>query len=166
MYYDIREHPDRVVRGEDGVYRWAYRMNPRRNKHPLSIVGKVFFSMAAISAAGLLVVGSPNPGKMSDWAMPLMVIGLFLGVFLLVTGLLYLQGDDLLPYAMDEESITTFRAKGAGPHSFRRMRRVRLLPRYDAIRLGFGMTIYVPAEDYDMVKDFILEHLPEGADVR
>ena len=166
MFYDVHEFPDRVTQGEDGVYRWKYRMNPRRNKHPLSVVGKVFFSMGCLSAAVLLVIGSPNPGKMSDWAMPLMVLGLFLGVFLLVTGLLYLQGDDVLTYAMDQEGVTTFRAKAAGPHTFRHMRRVRLLPQYDAILLGFGVTLYVPQEDYETVKDYILQRLPEGARVR
>ena len=166
MYCDLSQFSDRVVRGDDGVYRWRYRMNPRRNKHPLSVVGKVFFSMGCLSAAVLLVIGSPNPGKMSDWAMPLMVLGLFLGVFLLTTGLLYLQGDDILTYAMNEEGVTTFRAKAAGPHTFRHMRRVRLLPRYDAILLGFGVTLYVPQEDYEMVKNHILERLPEQARVR
>ena len=166
MYYDSKQFTARVVQGDDGVYRWVYKMNPRRNKHPLSLIGKVFFSMAALSAAILLIVGSPDPLTMSDWAMPLMILGLFLGIFLLVTLILYLQGDDPIPFAMDEKSVTTFRAKGAGPHLFCRMRRVRLLPQYDAIRLGFGTTIYVPQEDYDLVKSFLLEHLPPDADVR
>ncbi len=100
---------------------------------------------------------------MSDWAMPLMVLALFLGLFLLITGLLYLAGDDPLPYAMDEEQVTTFRSKVAGPHFFDRVRRVRFLPQYDAIRLGFGTTLYVPREDYAAVKAFIIEHLPESA---
>ena len=166
MYYDSKQFTARVVQGDDGVYRWVYRMNPRRNKHPLSVVGKVFLAIGIVSAVVLRIVGAPNPLTMSDWDMPLMVLGLFLGIFLLVTVLLYLQGDDPLPFAMDEESITTYRAKVAGPHTFRSMRRVRLMPQYDAIRLGFGLTIYVPPEDYDLVKTFLLEHLPPEADVR
>ena len=166
MYYDIREFSERVTRGEDGVYRWHYPMNPRRNKYPLVIMGKVFFTIAALSAAGLLIVGSPNPGKMSDWAMPLMVIALYLGVFALVAGIMYLAGDDPMPFAMDEEKVTTFRAKTAGPHTFARVRRVRLLPEYDAIRLGLGVVLFIPPEDYDMVKSFILDRLPPTARVR
>ena len=166
MYYDSNLFSTRVVQGDDGVYRWIYRMNPRRNKHPVSVIGKVFLFMSAIIVVGLLIVGSPNPNAMSVWEMPLMVLGVFLGVYLLVTLLLYLQGDDPLPFAMDEESITTYRAKGAGPHTFRHMRRVRFLPQYDAIRMGFGLTIYVPKEDYDMVKAFLLAHLPPHVDVR
>ena len=166
MYYDPKMFPLRVTKGEDGVYRWAYPMNPRTNKHPLSIMGKVFFSLAALSAAGLLIVGSPNPGKMSDWAMPLMVAGLMLGVFLLIAGLMYLGGDDMLPFAMDEEKIITYRSKTAGPHTFAHMRRVRFLPQYDGIRLALGVTLYVPHEDYEAVKTFILDRLPEGAKVR
>ena len=41
MHYDIHEFPDRVTQGEDGVYRWKYRMNPRRNRHALIIMGEV-----------------------------------------------------------------------------------------------------------------------------
>lgn len=163
--YDIHQFPDRVTRGEDGVYRWKYRMNPRRNKHVLRVVATVLSVMAALSVAGLLIVGSPSPATMSDWGMPLMALGLFLGMFLLITGILYLQGDDLLPFAMDEEAVTTFRAKAAGPHLFRWVRRVKLLPQYDAIRLGFALTVYVPAEDYEAVKAFILDRLPPEARV-
>ena len=163
--YTIQEYPPRVTRGEDGVYRWSYPMNPRRNKHPLSVVGRVFFAMGALGAMGMFIAGPPTH-TMSVWDMPLMVLGVFGGVFLLVTLLLYLQGDDRLAYAMDREGITTFRAKVAGPHLFSCVRRVRLMPQHDAIRLGFGVTIYVPSEDYEAVKAFILEHLPPSAHVR
>ena len=166
MYYDIHEFPDRVTRGEDGVYRWKYRMNPRRNKHSLIIMGEVFLIMAVLSTVALLIVGSPNPGKMSDWDMPLMVDALFLGMFLLIAGILFLVGDDPLPFAMDEEKIVTYRSKTAGPHTFARMRKVKLLPQYDAIRLGLGVVLYVPGEDYEAVKAFILDRLPPDADVR
>ena len=162
MYYDLKEFPDRVTRSADGVYRWAYRMNPRRNKHALSIMVKVYGSMGVLAAVGLLIVGSPNPMTMSRWDMPLMVLGLFL----LTAGILYLMGDDPIPFAMDEEKVTTFRGKSAGPHTFSRVRRVRLLPQYDAIRLELGVTLYIPPEDYDMVKAFLLEHLPQNVNIR
>lgn len=118
MQYDIRMFPDRVTRCDDGVYRWTYRMNPRRNKHIPFIMAKVYGSMGFLAAAALLVVGSPNPQTMSDWAMPLMVLGVFLGLFLLTYGILYLMGDDPIPFAMDEKKVTTFRGKGAGPFFF------------------------------------------------
>ncbi len=159
------EFPTRVTQGEDGCYRWQYLMNPRRNKHSLSIIGRVFLAMGVLSAVGLLIVGPPTH-TMSVWAMPLMVLGLFLGLFLLITGGLYLQGDDPLPYAMDEEKVTTFTGKNKGPHFFSRMRRVRFLREHDAIRLGFGLTIYVPSEDYETVEAFLRAHLPKDADVR
>ena len=166
MYYNIHEFPDRVTRGEDGVYRWKYRMNPRRNKHSLIIMGEVFLIMAVLSTVALLIVGSPNPGKMSNWDMPLMVDALFLGMFLLIAGILFLVGDDPLPFSMDEEKIITYRSKTAGPHTFARMRKVKLLPQYDAIRLGLGVVLYIPPEDYEDVKSFLLAHLPPDADVR
>ena len=57
MYYDSKQYTARVVQGDDGVYRWVYRMNPRRNKHPLSVVGKVFLAMGIVSAVVLRIVG-------------------------------------------------------------------------------------------------------------
>lgn len=164
--YDIHQFPDRVTRGEDGVYRWKYRMNPRCNKHVLRVVATVLSVMAALSVAGLLIVGSPSPATMSDWGMPLMALGLFLGMFLLIAGILFLVGDDPLPFSMDEEKIITYRSKTAGPHTFARMRKVKLLPQYDAIRLGLGVVLYIPPEDYEDVKAFLLAHLPPDADVR
>ena len=166
MQYDIRMFPDRVTRCDDGVYRWTYRMNPRRNKHIPFIMAKVYGSMGVLAAVGLLIVGSPNPMTMSRWDMPLMVLGLFLGLFLLTAGILYLMGDDPIPFAMDEEKVTTFQGKYSGPHTFSRVRRVRLLPQYDAIRLTLGVTLYIPPEDYDMVKAFLLEHLPQNVNIR
>lgn len=166
MYYNIKDFSDRFTRGEDGVYRWVYRMNPRRNRHPLVIMAWVFLIMAALSTVVLLIVGSPNPGKMSDWDMPLMVDALFLGTYALIAAILFLVGDDPLPFAMDEEKVITYRSKTAGPHTFAHMRKVRFLPKYDAIRLGLGVILYVPAEDYETVKAFILERLPQTADIR
>lgn len=166
MYYDLKEFPDRVTRSADGIYRWAYRMNPRRNKHALSIMVKVYGSMGVLAAIGLLIVGSPNPLTMSRWDMPLMVLGLFLGLFLLTAGIMYLMGDDPIPFAMDEEKVTTFRGKYSGHHTLSRVRRVRLIPQYDAIRLELGVTLYIPPEDYAMVKAFLLEHLPQNVDIR
>ena len=165
MPYDIRQFPDRVTRGEDGVYRWVYRMNPRRNKHSLIIMGEVFLIMAVLSTIALLIVGPPTR-DLSPWSMPLMVSALLLGMFLLIAGILFLAGDDPLPFSMDEEKIITYRSKTAGPHTFERMRKVKLLPQYDAIRLGLGVVLYVPAEDYEDVKAFILDRLPSDADVR
>lgn len=162
--YDIHQFPDRVTRGEDGVYRWKYLMNPRRNKHALIVMGQAFLMMAALSTVALLIVGPPSH-TMSPWSMPLMVAGMFLGVYMLIVGILFLAGDDPLPFSMDEEKIITFRAKAAGPHLFRWVRRVKLLPQYDAIRLGFALTVYVPAEDYEAVKAFILDRLPPEARV-
>ena len=165
MHYDIHEFPDRVTQGEDGVYRWKYRMNPRRNKHVLRVVATVLSVMAALSTAALLIVGPPSH-TMSPWSMPLMVDALFLGMFLLIAGILFLVGDDPLPFSMDQEKIITYRSKTAGPHTFARMRKVKLLPQYDAIRLGLGVVLYIPPEDYEEVKAFLLAHLPPDADVR
>jgi|GEM_PF-6494304 len=166
MNYDAKLFSDRVTKGEDGVYRWIYRMNPRRNKHPVSVIGKALLAMAIPSALALFIVGSPMPRVMPDWEMPLMAIGLFLGMFLLITGLLYLQGDDPLAFAMDGEKVMTYRAKAAGPHVLGRVRRVRFMPQHDAIRLAFGVTLYVPKEDYGFVRAFLLEHLPRDVQVR
>lgn len=165
LFYDSKQFPDRVTRGEDGVYRWKYRMNPRRNKHALILMGEVFLIMAALSTVGLLIVG-PSRRDMSVWSLPLMVDALFLGMFLLIAGILFLVGDDPLPFSMDEEKIITYRSKTAGPHTFARMRKVKLLPEYDAIRLGLGVVLYIPPEDYEAVKAFLLAHLPPDADVR
>ena len=166
MFFDVKQFPERVTKGEDGVYRWKYNMNPRRNKHALIIMGEVFLIMAVLSTVALLIVGSPSRGRMLDWEFPLMVDVLFLGMFLLIAGILFLVGDDPLPFSMDGEKIITYRSKTAGPHTFARMRKVKLLPQYDAIRLGLGVVLYVPAEDYEDVKAFILDHLPPDAQVR
>ena len=165
MQYDIKQFPDRVTQGVDGVYRWKYLMNPRRNRHALIVMGQAFLMMAALSTAALLIVGPPSH-TMSPWSMPLMVAGMFLGVYMLIVGILFLAGDDPLPFSMDEEKIITYRSKTAGPHTFARMRKVKLLPQYDAIRLGLGVVLYIPPEDYEEVKAFLLAHLPPDADVR
>ncbi len=163
--YDSKDFPPRITRGEDGVYRWMYLMNPRRNKHLLIVIGQTILVMAVISVTGLFIAGAPSLG-MSDWTMPMMILGMFLGMFLLIAAILYLMGDDPIPFAMDEEKVVTFRGKATGPHLFRRMRRVRFMPQHDAIRLAFGVTLYVPREDYGFVQAFILEHLPPDVRVR
>ena len=60
MYYDSKQFTARVVQGDDGVYRWVYRMNPRRNKILQTIDGyilkpKLFGDSLGVSGLWILV---------------------------------------------------------------------------------------------------------------
>ncbi|MBQ8955242.1 MAG: hypothetical protein IJ048_14140 [Clostridia bacterium] len=57
-------------------------------------------------------------------------------------------------------------ANSTGTSRFDSTRRVKILPKYDLLDLRewFGMNqIYVNSEDYEFVKGFILEHIPDKA---
>lgn len=60
-------------------------------------------------------------------------------------------------------------ANNTGTSRFESIRRVKRIRKYDLLDLRewFGMNqVYVPAEDYDYVRDFILARIPEKARMR
>lgn len=216
------DFPARVTLFADGVYRWSYDLDMRRNLEPLRLVLKVIslilgvpalFCAAMTLRTALAHPGAAREGMMfylgDDLLLLAVVGGLWMGCILL-TLVIYaacaalMRGTWRWRYEMDASAVTlvqsaatkarndalaavadaasslsgrsdraaasllaTLRtANGAGTTRFESVRRVRLRPAQDLIDLRAffgGNLIYVSAEDYPFVRDFILSRVKEKA---
>ncbi len=103
---------DRVVRGEDGMYRWYYDMDMRKNHYFRNVLYKVMGTICAVILITLVILFSGS-GSLNGSAFGLM-IGLPVGMFLLTVigyhlaaGLMH--GNYRVFFEMDEESIRLVR---------------------------------------------------------
>ena len=188
-----QDFPPRVTLGEDGVYRWAYDMDMYGNRYLLSVLLKVFAAIGAAGYAFLLFLlgrdGRLNGRTALLALLPFLGFGALLTIGYYLAALI-MHGHYRLQFAMNEESILLVRKEstqrlmdaagalsalaggpGAGVDAsgftqFSRVRGVREHPRYDALNLRCltgANQIWIPPEDYDFVRDYILQRVPDRA---
>ena len=158
------DFPDRVARDGDGAYCWTYDMKKQGNAAPFCWMTMICLAVFAPIVLALLVLIWPYGA--------LTAVLVFLGILALGLGLpaLILKVCPLNPgYRMSGTEIETWpRGRGSGIHPFGGVRRVKLRPDIDRIQLrwaGSGLHVYVPKDDYGLVREFILAHVPEGTEV-
>ena len=72
-------------------------------------------------------------------------------------------------YMMTEEVISLKQKRYWAPFSFKKKKKAVIYPSRDMIELyqiAGSAPIFVPHEDFEFVKDFILERIPETAEVK
>lgn len=183
--------PTRVTLGEDGVYRWSYEMDMYRNHYLRNVLLKVTGVICLVCYLFLMFLflngHSLTPG------IALGALACFLGFMLLVLAGYYLaavimHGRYLLRFEMNEEAImlvrnpstqammdTIARAFGSGAMRnaansgltfFKDVRGMKERRHYDAFNLRtlFGANqIWICPEDYEFVRDFVRDHIPQSA---
>lgn len=204
---DLMEYTDRVILNEDGVYRWFYDLDMRKDFYMLTVTLKALAVMAAVFA--VMIIFMPS-GGMSKWKVAGITFGCIAGVAALAL-LIYLfllwRGGGFYRYRYDmtpegvhmklEDSdvrrnqglsaaVTAtgvaagqaFRAaalsasmraaEGAGYTAYSSVRRVVEDRSKDCIYLKLLVgenCIYVSRDDYDFVRDYIVNRLKEGTAV-
>ncbi len=162
MVYNGTEYPDRVTRGADNVYRWSGHFDLRERKRtlriPLWVVGGLclFFLVA---------------GALMDPDI-LGVLLLTCGSVMAITGgVCFLfwrsSGDVSQPYELTGEHIRyVAEPKVDTVIPFRRIRTVSFSEPRKMIRIRSALTgfpVFVPAEDYPFVQNYIRQRLPDNA---
>ena len=157
--------PDRVTLYDDGAYRWSYSIRAHGNnasmRFMLGICAAVFLPIAVIM---LVMTWSYGALQAVLYAAGLTAAGILLPLLVW----------KLLPpdpaFRMTEEFIEAWpKGRGNNIHHYKGVQRVTLRPDIDRIglRWRFGaLHVYVPPEDYDFVKEFVLAHVPEDAERR
>ena len=156
--------PHKVRHDEDGAYRWNYNMKENGNNAPLWFMVGICSAIGVPIALIMLVLIWPYGAQQAV----LSALGLLAGL----VGLPALIWKLLPPdpsFKMTETRIESWpKGKGNNIHHFEDVRRVTLRPDIDRIqlheRLG-GLHVYVPQEDYDFVREYILARIPKGTEV-
>ena len=159
----VYEFPNRVTQYDDGAYRWTYSLRKEGNAAPrrtmVTICAAVFIPIALIMLVMTWQYGARDA--------VLCCLGLLAGGVGLPALIWKLAPPDP-SFKMTDEYIEAWpKGRGQNIHTFEGVRRVELEPALDRIRLKWvvsGLDVYVPREDYALVRDFILDHVPESAE--
>ena len=188
---------DRVTKGEDGVYRWFYMVDLKKDHHIRNTMLKVLAAILVLLL--VMVVLIPDSATMSRWAISGIVLGVFAVVALIVMltyCIMYGRRDwkYRFRYVMDEKGIQMLQeqtdinamktmgsvmsllgsssgaamrnADANGYTSFRSVRKMTVERENELISLKaliLTNRIYVREEDFDLVKDYLTDHLKSTA---
>ena len=185
MWYDENKYRPEVRLHEDGFYRWRYTMDKYHDRK----MYKTMFTVFAIISLGGFVGGflwasvpaevlRQNPGRypalllkyqllygLAGYAVLFTLFALVIGLVRLIEG-----GPSKYWYRLNEDIVQIQPSgRGSGIHFLEDVDRVELYPEVNEIRLFFRpgkCPVLVRAEDYELVKDHILTHIPASAVIR
>lgn len=150
------EFPDRVTLGEDGSYRWRYDLKAHHNTAPMEMMVKISLAVGVPIALIMLVLTwqyGPLQATLSSLGMLAMLV-------LLPTLIWKLLPPDPM-FRMDEAQIEAWpKGRSSGIYAFKGLTEVTPDPGVDRIILRWRVTrleVYVPPEDYEFVKAFLME---------
>ena len=163
---DFTKYPLRVMRGEDGVVRWSGAIDKKHQRTAYKII--------LIACGGALLLFLPlcllvNPEMLGVTAL------ILLGVMAIPVLVCFVfdritPDPQLQPFELGEDFIhwvgygrTDFRYS---LHSIRRVRvktEEHMLVLYQPLGV---MHVYIPAEDFPYVRDFVLRRIPAQASVK
>lgn len=159
----VAEFPNRVTQYDDGAYRWTYDLRSEGNDAPrwtmVKICAAVFIPIALIM---LVMTWQYGPLEAVLYCLGLLAIGVGL------PALIWHMAPPDPSFKMTDEFIEAWpKGRGQNIHTYEGVRQVAIEPALDRIRLKWvvsGLDVYVPREDYALVRDFILDHVPGKAE--
>ena len=163
---DTREYTSRVTRCDDGVYRWSYEVD-------MSTKGAVYASaMKVLGIIAIIVAASGFFMPEEAWPIALLpAVGLI--VLPALGWLVFYRGRAArqpMRFEMNEERIHIPGLYKAEDTSFSVIRGVAVRPDQDLIELRTAtmtlIQVFVPGEDFDFVKEFIISRVSPMANVR
>ena len=159
---DVKANCNRVYRDADGAFYWTYAAKAHGNdamfRGMVKVCAAVFIPIALVVLA---LTWQFDPLQSALICLGMLALGV--GLPALIWRLAPLDPS----YMLTEETIEAWpRGRGRNLHFLNDVRQVTLEPDIDCIRLKWvvtGLDIYVPPEDYEMVRDFILGHVAQNA---
>ena len=176
------QYPERVTAGEDGTYRWSVDVDLKKDHYVQNLTMKIMLFICAGICLMTLIFAAMTGDVSMAWIPPVCCVAALL-ITVLVLRLFRLAVKDryTVGYEMTEEgvrlvrdpvtvrmmrSVAVFTPGGAGAvqpgaTKFRNVRSMREVPETHMICLNTtvsALQIWVPAEDYDVVCNYIREH--------
>ena len=185
MWYDEKKYRPEVQLHDDGYFRWEYKLD---KYHDQQMYKKLFTIFAIISIGGFvggfmmatipMNVLRQNPHSYQSLMLKYQLLygaagyAMVFALFAVISGLVRLieRGSSKFWYQLNEDIVQIKPSgKGSGVNFLEDVKRVELYPEVNEIRLisRWGKAqVMVRAEDYDMIKDHILAHVPDQCPVQ
>ncbi len=157
---------DRHIKERDGVYRWSCSIDTDYHRRfGMRGVWGILFVCAVVFI--VFFIASRGTDARNDFWIPLLVTGVILVIGFPLLYLWNSASDPHEQYVMNEEYVKSGYGKASVYSEFKKTKEAVITEKYIELTGKYGRSrIYVPAEDMDLVRDYILERLPEGAAVR
>ena len=158
--------PDRVTRQEDGSWLWVCPVDKEYYRGRLILGIKI----CLLIPLPLLALGAALSYYYDNWSAMLYIflvaVFVWLLIFVIYLLLLHFMGDPALRYIMFEDHIQIGEGNSAECFKIKSAKAVVFTRKYIELRRGVSvMRVYVPEEDMDFVKDFILSRLSEKTEM-
>lgn len=166
LFFEKDNEMDRVTKGKFDSYYWTCLIDIDYNRQSAK---KGLWGIAAITAFILILffLMPSGPGREKEIWIPFLIIGVILLVGL---PLIYLQYSATAPqeeYMMNEEFVKSGYSRSAIFSKYREIKELIITPKYlELIGEKRSNRIYVPAEDMDFVKQYIIQRLPEETKIK
>ena len=159
-------YPEKIKKEPNGSYSWFCSIDPdyyRKSIRP-GFIACIFI------AVFLLLFGAVLAWQYHNWENFLIVAGCT-GVFMLIAlfffGLAFSASDPQETYVMSEIYIKSGYGKSSVYLHYTKLKTVIFSRNYIELRGKTSkMRVYIPAEDFYFVKDYIQRHLPGECDIR
>ena len=156
----------KIMQTSDGSYHWDWPIDRdyHRKFGKEGLIG-ILVLCAAVFVIYLLIPAGPDGHK--DLWIPLLVIGVILVIALPLLYFWNSAEDPHEQYEMTETYVKSGYSKAAVYSDFRKTSEVIVTGKYlEMIGDHRYNRIYVPSEDMDFVREFILERVPGDAVIR
>ena len=157
---------NRIIENPDGSYQWECPID--RDFHRKS-VRKGLWSIPIFCVVIILVflVASHGSNMRENLWIPLLVIGVILLIALPLFYLMYSAENPHEEYLLTEKFVKSGYSRSAIYSNFKKIKEAVITAKYIELAEDHKTNrIYVPAEDMDFVKEFILKRLPENVKIR
>ena len=157
---------DRHIKELDGAYRWSCSIDTDYHRRfGMKGLWGILFVCAAVFI--VFIIASRGTDAGNDFWIPLLVTGVILVIGLPLIYLWNSASDPHEQYVMNEVYVKSGYGKASVYSEFKKIKEAVVTVKYiELIGKNGRSRVYVPAEDMDFVRDYILERLPEDAAVR
>lgn len=156
----------KITQNEDGSFRWDCSID--KDFHRRS--GRQgLWGVLGLCAFVLLIFFFMTRGTdaQNDLWIPLLVIGVILVIALPLIFLWNSASDPHEQYVMTDEYVKSGYGKSSVYSEFKKTRKLLITPKYlELSGPHFVNRVYIPAEDLDRIRDFILERIPAETEIR
>ncbi len=165
MTVEVPDFPDRVTLYDDGAYRWTYDTRANHNSSQYETMVRICL-VVSLPIAVIMLVMTWQYGAAQALLSVLGLLALTVGLPALIWKLSPVNPS----FRMSATEIEAWpKGRSRHLHTFDTLRGVQMCSERDLIRLRWalgGMDVYVPAEDFRLVADFIAAHAPSGVGIQ
>ena len=161
---DIRM--DRVKMDQNGGYHWSCPVDADYHRQSGR---KAFWYILLLCAFVFIVFLIASRGTIAreDYWIPLLVAGVILAVALPLLCLWNSAGDPHEQYELTDDYVRSGYGKSSIYSKFEKTKEVIVTEKYIEMIGSYGSNrIYIPPEDMEVIREFILERLPEDVRVQ